>query len=166
MVSGGMAPPSFLHLKNVERGGDPRRVICWSVERFHRSAIRKKACNSAGILVCPAPRYGTGSAFSHGIVLRSQFGLDGEFSPAIDCPELDSSRSLVQEPTTSRVPEYRSTWTTNCPSLPTKPSAVGVYQVVRSVPGDLGDAFPATRPIRQYLCRLMAGDPAARLILG
>src|SRR3546814_19738954 len=47
-VSRGRAPPSFFHLKNVERAGEPKRRIWSSVERPQASAIGVKASRPTG----------------------------------------------------------------------------------------------------------------------
>lgn len=93
-VSRGSAPPSFFHLKNVDLGGDPRRRICSSVDRFHASARGMKTSSPTGIAVRPPPSWATDGATIK-FLPSSRFGLESIFSPVIDSPQRDSWSLLV-----------------------------------------------------------------------
>src|SRR3546814_7732278 len=54
-VSRGNAPPSFFHLKNVALGGDPRRRIWSSVDRFQAAETGTKTSSPHGIAERPMP---------------------------------------------------------------------------------------------------------------
>ena len=104
-VSRGMRPPSFFHLKNVDRAGLPSSTICSSVERPQRPVISKNASSVACDLARPsaASTASAGDKFMH-VSLRSRFILDDAFlSEYLLAPDTDRFEGLVQSVEPSRV---------------------------------------------------------------
>lgn len=76
IVSDGKAPPSFFHLKNVDRAGDPSRIICCSVVNFHSSARRRNADNAIRSRCRSGVCLRATSTMSSSLTLVSRFILD------------------------------------------------------------------------------------------